>query len=72
VARIHATDQIPAARPLPLHELPMTDETPDLDKVRIRRQPPVPLTLAVFLGAILGFLVVVTGLFTLLRFLGGH
>jgi len=50
----------------------MTDETPDLDKVRIRRQPPVPLTLAVFLGAILGFLVVVTGLFTLLRFLGGH
>lgn len=50
----------------------MTDETPDLDKVRIRRQPPVPLTLAVFLGAVLGFLVVVTGLFTLLRFLGGH
>lgn len=50
----------------------MTDETPDLDKVRIRRQPPVPLTLAVFFAAVLGFLVVVTGLFTLLRFLGGH
>ena len=50
----------------------MTDETPDLDKVRIRRQPPVPLTLAVFLAAILGFMVVVTGLFALLRFLGGH
>ena len=66
------TDQIAAARPHPLHELPMTDETPDLDKVRIRRQPPVPLTLAVFLAAVLGFLVVVTGLFALLRFLGGH
>ena len=50
----------------------MTDETPDRDKVRIRRQPPVPLTLALFLAAILGFLIVVAGLFSLLRFLGGH
>ena len=50
----------------------MTDETPDLDKVRVRRQPPVPLTLAVFLAAILGFLIVVAGLFALLRFLGGR
>jgi hypothetical protein len=50
----------------------MTDDPPDLDKVRIRRQPPVPLTLALFLAAILGFLIVVTGLFALLRFLGGH
>lgn len=50
----------------------MTDETPDLDKVRLRRQPPVPLTLAVFLASIVGFLVVVTGLFALLRFLGGR
>ena len=58
--------------PHPLHDLPMTDETPDLEKVRIRRQPPVPLTLAVFLAAVLGFLVVVTGLFALLRYLGGH
>lgn len=50
----------------------MTDEPPDLDKVRIRRQPPVPLTLAAFLAAVLGFLVVVTGLFALLRFVGGR
>ena len=50
----------------------MTDDTPDHDKVRVRRQPPVPLTLAVFLAAILGFLVVVTGLFSLFRFLGGR
>lgn len=50
----------------------MTDETPDHDKVRIRRQPPVPLTLALFLAAILGFLIVVAGLFSLLRYLGGR
>ena len=50
----------------------MTDPTPDLDKVRVRRQPPVPLTLALFLAAVLGFLIVVAGLFSLLRFLGGH
>ena len=50
----------------------MTDETPELDKVRIRRQPPVPLTLALFLAAVVGFMIVVTGLFALLRFLGGH
>jgi hypothetical protein len=50
----------------------MNDDTPDLDKVRLRRQPPVPLTLAVFLASVVGFLVVVTGLFALLRFLGGH
>ena len=50
----------------------MTDETPDVDKVRIRRQPPVPLTLALFLASIIGFLVAVAGLFALLRFLGGR
>jgi hypothetical protein len=58
--------------PLP-HSMPlMTDETPDADKVRIRRQPPVPLTLAVFLAAVIGFTVVVAGLFALMRFLGKH
>lgn len=72
MAPLNATDQIAAAGPHPLPQLPMTDETPDLDKVRIRRQAPVPLTLAVFLAAVLGFLVVVTGLFALLRFLGGR
>jgi hypothetical protein len=50
----------------------MTDETPDADKVRIRRQPPVPVTLAVFLASIAGFMVVVAGLFALMRYLGKH
>ncbi|HEU4723017.1 MAG TPA: hypothetical protein VFS59_16770 [Gemmatimonadaceae bacterium] len=50
----------------------MSDETPDLNKVRIRRQPPVPLTLAVFLASILGFMVVVGGLFALMRYLDGR
>jgi hypothetical protein len=48
----------------------MSDETPDLDKVRVRRQPPVALALAVVAAAVVGFMVVVTGLFALLRFLG--
>lgn len=50
----------------------MSDETPDLNKVRIRRQPPVPLTLAVFLASIVGFMVVVGGLFALMRYLDGR
>jgi hypothetical protein len=50
----------------------MTDETPDADKVRILRQPPVPVTLAVFLASIAGFMVVVAGLFALMRYLGKH
>ena len=54
---------------LPLH---MTDEIPDAEKVRIRRQPPVPLALAVFLASVVGFMLVVTGLFALMRFLGKH
>ena len=72
MARLPPTDQIATATPYLLLQLLMTDETPDLNKVRIRRQPPVPLTLAVFLASIVGFLVVVAGLFALLRFLGGH
>ena len=50
----------------------MSDETPDLDKVRIRSQPPVPLTLALFLASIVGFMIVVVGLFALMRFLDGR
>ena len=50
----------------------MTDETPDHEKVRIRRQPPVPLTLAVFVAAIVGFMLVVFGLFSLMRYLDGR
>jgi hypothetical protein len=48
----------------------MTDETPD--KVRVRRQPPVPVTLAVFLASVVGFMIVVTGLFAIMRYLGKH
>jgi hypothetical protein len=58
-----------------LHPIPsnsMTDENPDADKARSRRQPPVPVTLAVFLASVVGFMLVVTGLFALMRYLGGR
>ena len=71
VAPAPATRQI-ATRRCTSSQLPMTDETPDRDKVRLRRQPPVPLTLAVFLASILGFMVVVFGLFSLMRYLDGR
>jgi len=70
VARAAKTDQIAVATTpllLPLH---MTEENPD--KVRVRRQPPVPVTLAVFLASVVGFMVVVTGLFALMRYIGKH
>jgi hypothetical protein len=50
----------------------MTDETPEADKVRIRRQPRVPVTLAVFLASVVGFMLVVTGLFAFMRYLDRH
>jgi hypothetical protein len=49
----------------------MPDETPRTEKERNRRQAPVPLTLAVFAASVVGFMVVVAGLFALMRFLGG-
>jgi hypothetical protein len=49
----------------------MSDEVPTSNKTPVRRQPPVPLTFAVFLASIVGFMIVVTGLFALLRYLGG-
>ncbi len=49
----------------------MSDDTPTSGKARVRRQPPVPVTLAVFLASVVGFMAVVTGLFSLLRYLGG-
>jgi uncharacterized integral membrane protein len=72
VARATATDQIATRRRTLLLLLLMTDETPDADKARIRRQPPVPLALAAFLAAVVGFMLVVTGLFALMRYLGKH
>lgn len=50
----------------------MTDEKPDVDKTRTRRQPPVPVAFAVFLASVVGFMLVVTGLFALMRYLGGR
>ena len=49
----------------------MDDDTPTSNKDRVRRQPPVTLAFAVFLASVVGFMVVVTGVFALLRFLGG-
>jgi len=72
VARATLTDQIAVATLHPLSQLLMTDETPDADKVRIRRQPRVPVTLAVFMASVVGFMLVVTGLFALMRYLGNH
>ena len=49
----------------------MSDDTPTSSQARVRRQPPVPLALAVFFASVVGFMAVVTGLFALLRYLGG-
>lgn len=72
MARADETDQIAVATLHPLPSNSMTDEKPDVDKPRSRRQPPVPLTLAVFLASVVGFMLVVTGLFALLRYLSGR
>jgi hypothetical protein len=70
VARAAKTDQIAVATSSLLLPLHMTEENPD--KVRVRRQPPVPVTFAVFLASVVGFMVVVAGLFALMRYLGRH
>jgi len=49
----------------------MSDDTPNSSKERVRRQPPVPLTLAVFFASVVGFMLVVAGVFAVFRFLGG-
>ena len=72
MARSPTTDQIAIATLLPHSQLLMTDQTPDANKVRIRRQPRVPVTLAVFLASVVGFMLVVTGLFAFMRYLGKH
>lgn len=72
MARTATTDQIAVATPHLLSQLLMSDPTPDADKVRIRRQPRVPVTFAVFAASVVGFMLVVTGLFALMRYLGKH
>lgn len=56
----------------PLHQILMSDDLPTSNKAHVRRQPPVPLTLVVFVASVVGFMVVVAGLFALLRYLGGR
>ena len=72
MARATATRHIQIATLHTISPLLMTDETPDADKARIRRQPPVPLALAVFAASVVGFMLVVTGLFALMRYIGKH
>ena len=72
MARSTTTDQIVIATLHPHSQLLMTDQTPDANKVRTRRQPRVPVTLAVFLASVVGFMLVVTGLFAFMRYLGKH
>jgi hypothetical protein len=72
VARSTTTDQIAIATLHPHSQLLMTDQTPDANKVRTRSQPRVPVTLALFLASIVGFMLVVTGLFAFMRYLGKH
>jgi len=55
----------------PTHLRSMSDETPRSDKERNRRQAPIPLTFALFAASVVGFMVVVAGIFALMRFLGG-
>ena len=72
MARSATTDQIAVATLHSFSQLLMTDQNPDVDKVRIRRQPRVPVALAVFLASVVGFMLVVTGLFAFMRYLGKH
>ena len=49
----------------------MPDNPSNDDSQPRRSQPPVPLALAAFAASVVGFMLVVTGLFALLRYLGG-
>ena len=48
----------------------MQDDPSKPDQRPARSQPPVPLAFAVFAASVLGFMVVVVGLFALMRFIG--
>lgn len=68
---MEALDQIVFVSCFPASPDLMSDDLPTSNKARVRRQPPVPLTLAVFIASVVGFMLVVTGLFALVRYLGG-
>jgi hypothetical protein len=71
VAHAESFDQIALVFCFWLFQDLMSDDTPTSNQARVRRQPPVPLTLALFLASVVGFMAVVTGLFALVRYLGG-
>ncbi|MDB4882013.1 MAG: hypothetical protein JWL95_779 [Gemmatimonadetes bacterium] len=48
----------------------MQDDPSNLDQRPTRSQPPVPLAFAAFAASVIGFMLVVAGLFALLRFIG--
>lgn len=48
----------------------MQDDPSTPNERPTRSQPPVPLTLAAFAASVLGFMIVVVGLFALMRFIG--
>lgn len=49
---------------------PMQDDPSSSDKRPERSQPPVPLAFAAFAASVIGFMIVVVGLFALVRFIG--
>ncbi|MEO6525648.1 MAG: hypothetical protein ABIP93_03405 [Gemmatimonadaceae bacterium] len=50
----------------------MQDDPSNPEERPSRSQPPVPLALAAFAASVIAFVLVVTGLFALLRYLGRH
>jgi hypothetical protein len=48
----------------------MSDDPSNPDSRPPRSQPPVPLALAAFAASVVGFMLVVIGLFALMRFVG--
>jgi large-conductance mechanosensitive channel len=48
----------------------MQDDPSSSDKRPERSQPPVPLAFAAFAASVIGFMIVVVGLFALVRFIG--
>lgn len=48
----------------------MQDDPNTPDQRPARSQPPVPLALALFVASVIGFMIVVIGLFALMRYIG--
>ena len=50
----------------------MEDDPSNPEERPRRSQPPAPLTLAAFAASVIAFLIVITGLFALLRYIDRH